>query len=242
MAIWPINFDQMTKLFLANYDLCNKVLIDVDNMARKSLIESSDHFDEIVERLSRNETGKDVSEWLKNTYNEEISPRTLNRYKATKINMEARVEAELNKRAQKKKELDKKRKSEKLKAEKEQSKKLDNATNKVVQSTTDIEENIKTVSETIADNMQGVAKVAAEFPSMFEKAKKDARDPESNVTSKDVARLALDANKLYNDYFKDTSPDVEVNVNNEIIGLSDSIEASRQKYVKWKEEQLQKKE
>lgn len=232
----------MTKLFLANYDLCNKVLIDVDNMARKSLIESSDHFDEIVERLSRNETGKDVSEWLKNTYNEEISPRTLNRYKATKINMEARVEAELNKRAQKKKELDKKRKSEKLKAEKEQSKKLDNATNKVVQSTTDIEENIKTVSETIADNMQGVAKVAAEFPSMFEKAKKDARDPESNVTSKDVARLALDANKLYNDYFKDTSPDVEVNVNNEIIGLSDSIEASRQKYVKWKEEQLQKKE
>ena len=232
----------MTKLFLANYDLCNKVLIDVDNMARKSLIESSDHFDEIVERLSRNETGKDVSEWLKNTYNEEISPRTLNRYKATKINMEARVEAELNKRAQKKKELDKKRKSEKLKAEKEQSKKLDNATNKVVQSTTDIEENIKTVSETIADNMQGVAKVAAEFPSRFEEAKRDARDPDSNVTSKDVARLALDANKLYNDYFKDTSPDVEVNVNNEIIGLSDSIEASRQKYVKWKEEQLQKKE
>ena len=237
-----ISSGQLVKLVLANYDLCNKVLIDVDNMARKSLIESSDHFDEIVERLSRNETGKDVSEWLKNTYNEEISPRTLNRYKATKINMEARVEAELNKRAQKKKELDKKRKSEKLKAEKEQSKKLDNATSKVVQSTTDIEENIKTVSETIADNMQGVAKVAAEFPSMFEKAKKDARDPDSNVTSKDVARLALDANKLYNDYFKDTSPDVEVNVNNEVIGLSDSIEASRQKYVKWKEEQLQKKE
>ncbi len=64
-------------------------------MARVNLIESSDHFDEIVERLSRNETGKDVSTWLKNTYNEEISPRTLNRYKSTKINMEARVEAEL---------------------------------------------------------------------------------------------------------------------------------------------------
>lgn len=211
-------------------------------MARKSLIESSDHFDEIVERLSRNETGKDVSTWLKDTYNEDISPRTLNRYKATKINMEARVEAELNRRAEKKRELQEKKKAEKLKAEKEQSEKLDNATSAVVQSTTDVEETIRTVSETIADNMRGVAKVAAEFPGIFEKAKKDAQDPDSNVTSKDVARLALDANKLFNDYFKDTGPDVEVNVNNEVIGLSDSIEASRQKYVKWKEEQLKKKE
>ena len=213
-------------------------------MARKSLIESSDHFDEIVERLSRNETGKDVSAWLKNTYNEEISPRTLNRYKSTKINMEARVEAELNKRAQRKKELQEKKKAEKLQAEKEQSEKLDNAADSVVQNTTDIresaEDSIKTVSETIADNMCGVAKVAAEFPATFKKAKMDAQDPDSNVTSKDVARLALDANKLFNDYFKDITPDVEVNVTNEVIGLSDSIEQSRRKYVKWKEEQLQK--
>ncbi|MBQ6098972.1 MAG: hypothetical protein IJL02_03820 [Methanobrevibacter sp.] len=182
-----------------------------------------------------------MSTWLKDTYNEDISPRTLNRYKATKINMEARVEAELNRRAEKKRELQKKKKAEKLKAEKEQSEKLDNATSAVVQSTTDVEETIRTVSETIADNMRGVAKVAAEFPGIFEKAKKDAQDPDSNVTSKDVARLALDANKLFNDYFKDTGPDVEVNVNNEVIGLSDSIEASRQKYVKWKEEQIKKK-
>ena len=229
-------------------------------MARRNLIESSDHFDEIVERLSRNETGKDVSEWLKNEYGEEISPRTLNRYKSTKIKMETRVEAELNRRAQKKKEKQKKREAEKRKAKKAKSKKLDDATDSVVQNKADeleviqeenqkredlkesAEENIRTVSETIADNMQGVAKVAAEFPSMFEKAKMDARDPDSNVTSKDVARLALDANKLYIDYFKDTGPDVEVNVNNEVIGLSDSIEASRQKYVKWKEEQIKKKE
>ena len=229
-------------------------------MARRNLIESSDHFDEIVERLSRNETGKYVSKWLEDTYNEKISPRTLNRYKSTKIKMETRVEAELNRRAQKKKEKQKKREAEKRKAEKAKSKKLDDATDSVVQDKADeleviqeehqkredlkesAEENIRTVSETIADNMQGVAKVAAEFPSRFEEAKRDARDPDSNVTSKDVARLALDANKLYIDYFKDTGPDVEVNVNNEVIGLSDSIEASRQKYVKWKEEQIKKKE
>ena len=210
-------------------------------MARKNLIESSDHFDEIVERLARDESGASVSAWLKNTYDEHISPRTLNRYKAQKIKMESRVEAELNRRAEIKKED-----AERKKLQQENHEKLGDVSDEAIQRQLDIdeaaEENIKTVSETIADNMQGVAKVAAEFPSMFEKAKKDARDPESNVTSKDVARLALDANKLYIDYFKDTGPDVEVNVNNEVIGLSDSIEASRQKYVKWKEEQSQKKE
>ena len=213
-------------------------------MARKNLIETSDHFNEIVERLSRNETGRDVSEWLKNTYDEDISPRTLNRYKSTKINMEARVEAELNKRAQKKKEAEEKRRLEKEEREKEKSKKLDDATKEVVQTTTDIkessEESIKTVAETIADNMQGVARVAMQFPAKFEETCKEAKDPESNVTSKDVARLALDANKLYNEYFKDTGTDVEVNVDNNIMSLSDSIEESRQKYVQWKKEQKEK--
>ena len=70
-------------------------------MARKNKIESSDHFDEIVKRLSEGETGASVSAWLENTYNEKISVRTLNRYKRN-INMPKRVEAELNKRAKKK--------------------------------------------------------------------------------------------------------------------------------------------
>jgi len=209
-------------------------------MARKNLIESSDHFDEIVERLARNETGKEVSAWLENTYDEVISPRTLNRYKSQKIKIESRVEAELNRRAELKKEEAKRKKLRKANHEK-----LDDVSDDSIQRQADINENaeeaVRTVSETIAHNMRGVAKVAADFPAMFEKAQRDAMDPDSNVTSKDVARIALDANKLFNDYFKDTGPDVEVNVNNEVIGLSDSIEASRQKYVKWKEEQLKKK-
>lgn len=209
-------------------------------MARKNLIESSDHFDEIVERLARNETGKDVSTWLENTYNEKISPRTLNRYKAEKIRMEERVEAELNRRAEAKKEAHRK------KVLQENHEKITNVSEDRIQMRADsnesAEDTIRTVSETIADNMRGVARVAAEFPETFKKAKRDALDPDSNVTSKDVARIALDANKLFNDYFKDAGPDVEVNVNNEVIGLSDSIEQSRQKYVKWKEEQSKKKE
>ena len=73
-------------------------------MARKNLIESSDHYNEIVARLSKGDSGAKVSEWLENQYNEKISPRTLNRYKSKNIKMQDRVEAELNKRQEIKRE------------------------------------------------------------------------------------------------------------------------------------------
>ena len=189
-------------------------------MAPINLIESSDHFDEIVERLSRGDKGVDVSRWLEETYNEKISPRTLNRYKQKNIKMENRVEAELNKRAKK------------------NSKKVIPQTEAEVQKKANIKESadetIETVTNTIADSMQGVAKVAAQLPAMFEKAKEDAKDPNTNVTFKDVTNITLQATKIYAEYFKDTEPDIEVNVNNDVISLSDSIEQSRQKYLQEK--------
>ena len=209
-------------------------------MARANLIESSDHFDEIIERLSRGDKGVDVSRWLEETYNEKISPRTMNRYKKN-IKMEDRVEAELNKRAEEnhekltsQTEVEVQRQADEIEADKKE-------TQRKKEIKESAEETLKTVTNTIADNMQGVAKVAAELPAMFEKAKLDAADPDTNVTFKDVTNITLQANRIFADYFKDNEPDIEVNVNNEVIGLSDSIEASRQKYVKWKEEQIKKK-
>ena len=201
-------------------------------LVRKNKVEKSDHFEEIVARLSGGESARSVSKWLKDEYNEDISHAALARYNKNCICMEDKVEAELNRRAEERKK--------KLEEEKEQAR-IEDKIQREADIIESVEENIKSVSETIADNMQGVAKVAAQFNEIFAQACKDAEDDDSSVTSKDVARLALDANKLYNDYFKDTGPDVEVNVNNEVIGLSDSIEASRQKYVKWREEQLKKK-
>jgi hypothetical protein len=205
----------------------------VMTLVRKNKVEKSPHFEEIVERLSAGKSARSVSKWLKDEYNEDISHAALARYNKNCICMEDKVEAELNRRAEERKK--------KLEEEKEQARKE----NKIQQEADIIEsaeETIKSVSETIADNMQGVAKVAAQLPNMFEKAKKDAMDPDTNVTFKDVANITLQANKIFAEYFKDTGTDVEVNVTNEVIGLSDSIEASRQKYVKWKEEQLKKKE
>lgn len=207
-------------------------------MARVNLIESSDHFDEIVERLSRGDKGVDVSRWLENTYGEKISPRTMNRYKKN-IKMEDRVEAEINKRAKENSEklesqteAEVQRQADEIEANEKEAQKRDALKESA-------EENIKTVTNTIADNMQGVAKVAAELPAMFEKAKLDAADPTTNVTFKDVTNITLQANRIFAEYFKDNEPDIEVNVNNDVISLSDSIEASRQKYLKEKQKETE---
>lgn len=193
----------------------------VITLARKNKVEESPHFNEIVKRLSEGESGRKVSAWLENTYNEKISFAALNRYKSKNIRMEDRVEAELNKRAKKKKKKPKKNKKVQAQTEKEVQKQADEKEN--------AEETINSVAETIAINMEGVASVAAQFPERFEEACKDAQDPNSNVTSKDVARLSLDANKLYNEYFKQDEP-VEVNINNGLIGLAESIEKSKKEY------------
>lgn len=174
-------------------------------LVRKSKVEKSPHFEEIVLRLSKGESARSVSKWLKNSFNEDISHAALARYAKNKITMEERVEAELNRRAEEKKLKEERAKKEAIK---------EKVINNEVNVEADVIEKVNSVAETIANNMQGVAKVAAQFPSKFQKACADAKNPESNVTSKDVARISLDANKLYNDYFKQDGTNFEVNIEN----------------------------
>ena len=183
----------------------------VITLVKKSKVEKSPHFDEIVARLSKGESARSVSKWLKNQYGEDISHAALARYNKNHIAMEDRVEAELNRRAEEKKKLQEK----KLQEEKEDE--IETAT-----------ETVNIVAETIATNMEGVAKVAAQFPDKFEQACEDVEDPDSNVTSKDVARLALDANKLYNDYFKNDETTVNVDIKPDItVNLLDKMKEKR---------------
>lgn len=192
----------------------------VMTLPRKNKVEESPHFNEIVKRLSEGESGRKVSAWLENTYNEKISFAALNRYKSKNIRMADRVEAELNKRAKKKKKKPKKNKKVQAQTEKEVQKQADEKET--------AEETINSVAETIAINMEGVARVAAQFPERFEQACKDAQDPDSNVTSKDVARLSLDANKLYNEYFKQDETNFEINLNEGFEELEDALKKSRE--------------
>ena len=179
-------------------------------MARKNLIESSDHYEEIVARLSKDESGTSVSKWLKNEYNEEISPRTLNRYKSKNIKMQDRVEAELNKRQEIKK------------------KKTEDAVQSQADKIEAAEDTMNTVAQTIADNMEGVAKVAAELPIIFNQAKSDARNPGKKTEWADVAKISIQANRIYNDYFKHEESNVEININEGFEELADAIKKSRE--------------
>ncbi|WP_458456202.1 hypothetical protein [Methanobrevibacter sp.] len=195
-------------------------------MPRPSRIETSDHYEEIVERLSLGESTRSISKWLKEDFGESISHVALAKYKSKHIKMEDKVEAELNKRAKKRN-----KKINKIVQNKTDVKEsIEKNTQSIVKNNADtkeaINENIKTVSETIADNMQGVAKVAAQFPQKFQEACEDAKDESNtNVTSKDVARLALDANKLYNDYFKQ---DGNIEITEGFEELANAIHKSRQ--------------
>lgn len=179
------------------------------NMARKNKVESSPHYNEIIKRLSCGESGRSVSRWLENTYNEKISFAALNRYKSKNIKIEDRVEAELNKRQE-----------------------LKNKTENAVQSQADkieaAEDTMSIVAQTIADNMEGVAKVASELPTIFGRAKQDARDPNSKTEWKDVANIAIQANKIYNDYFKHEEDNIEININEGFGELADAIKKSRE--------------
>ena len=190
----------------------------VMTMVKKSKVEKSPHFEEIVTRLSKGESARSVSKWLKNEYNENISHAALARYNKNCISMEDKVEAELNRRAEEKK---KKLQEEKEKTRKE--KKIQQEADKLEA----VAETVNSVAETIATNMEGVARVAAQFPTRFEQACRDADDPDSNVTKKDVARLSLDANKLYNDYFKQEGFPVEVNIENNMDSLSNLFDVDK---------------
>ena len=188
-------------------------------MVKKSKVEKSPHFEEIVARLSEGESARSVSKWLKNEYNEDISHAALARYNKNFISMEDKVEAELNRRAEEKK---KKLQEEKEKAQKEQ---------KIQQKADEFEsaeKNVNAVAETIADNMSKVAEVAANFVDDYEQTKIDAENPEiPKVTSKDVARLSLQANRLYADYFKQDATNFEINVGDVTVNLLDRVKKKR---------------
>ena len=186
----------------------------VITMPRKSKVESSPHFEEIVELLLQGESGRSISNYLKDEYDEDIGFNAINVYRRKHIRMEERVEAELNRRA-------------------EEKEKDDALTQRAVQKQADIKESVEqssnSVASTIADNMSKVAKVAANFVDDYDKAKRDAGNPNiKNVTYKDVANLSLQANKLYNEYFKQDETNFEINLNEGFEELEDALKRSRE--------------
>lgn len=78
-------------------------------MARGSKIESSPHYNEIVDMLVAGYSGRRVSDYLLNEYGEKISHASLNRYKKDNLNVKAAVRQKIIEKEKKKKEEKKKK-------------------------------------------------------------------------------------------------------------------------------------
>lgn len=199
-------------------------------MARKSKVESSPHFEEIVQLLLAGKSGRQISTYLKEEYDEDIGFNAINVYRRNHINMEQRVEEVLNKRAEEKRKKEKKKEVSAEDARKKEAieKVINKTTNEKANVKESINDNIDSVAETIANNMEGVAKVAAELPDIFKRAKKDAHDTDCKTEWKDVAKISLQANRIYSDYFKHEEDNIEININEGFGELADAISKSRE--------------
>lgn len=182
-------------------------------MARKSKIETSSHYNEIVDLLVAGYSGRYVSDYLENQYNEKISYVSLNKYKKEKLNVKAAVKQKIIEK-------------EKEKATAKQAEKEINARESFEVATDyrfkDIQKLDTLISQ--ADDIQ----LDLDNINIWDEQKYDPYK-EQNLKIK-MKELGLKALKLKYELIDEE----ELNVNiqdDRIIGLAESIEKSRQKYL-----------
>ena len=198
------------------------------NMARKSKIETSPHFNEIVDLLLAGYSGRYVSDYLLDEYDEKITHATLNKYKKDNLNVKAAVKKKVFEE-EKKKKTKKKLKPSIEKAVEEQS-------GKQVESN----ESFEAAVNIRYDNVNKIQKIISQTAkheidlSNFKKIPSDKRDyyKETEIIIK-IKKLELDAIQVLDAELDDDS--FEDNLTDGILGLAESIEKSRQKYFQEKE-------
>lgn len=174
-------------------------------MARKSKVENSEHFNEIVDLLLSGFSGRHVSDYLLNEYDEKISHAAITRYKNNHLNVNAEVKKKLI--HEEKKKLQKKKKA----TAKEVSKEL--IKDESISAAANIKyKDVKILDELISDakniklNLDGFD--TDEVP----------HDPYKEEKLKmDYKKLGLQAIKVKHDILKDDNT-LDVNINH---GLSD---------------------
>lgn len=190
------------------------------NMARKSKVETSSHYNEIVELLVAGYSARYVSNYLDDEYNEKISHVALNNYKKNNLNVKAAVKKKIIE-----KEKEKKQKS------------IDDAVGKKVESELQAQETFEIAADYRFKDIQKLDDLISQAEAinidLDERPwDEDKYDPykEQNLKLK-MKKLGLDAIKLKYELIDEE--ELNVNVQNEnVIGLAESIEKSRQKYLK----------
>lgn len=182
-------------------------------MPPKSKVEKSPHYNEIVERLLSGESGRSVSKYLMDTYNEDIGYGAINSFKRNHLRIEERVEAEANKLL-----------AQQQPTTPDSAEVLDDMVEEPIHETAKsqlrAEQSTQFVVKEFAEVIIGMVSVAKNYPSDYERMKQEADNPNSPVTWKDVAQMSQSATKTTADYSKSQDTNVEVNVNNLSTGFN----------------------
>lgn len=217
------------------WEVLKKIIIDVCIMAKKSKIETSPHFNEIVDLLLAGYSGRYVSDYLKNEYDEIISYKALNNYKKNKLNVKAAVKKKVIEKQKKKK------KNQKSKAvTNEQQEAIDKNIEKLADKEISANESFEAAVNIRYDNVNKIQKIISQAGkheidlSNFEKIPPKDRDyyKETEILIK-IKKLELEAIQVLDEQLDDDS--FEENLTEGILGLAESIEKSRQKYFQEKE-------
>ena len=185
------------------------------NMARKSKVETSSHYNEIVELLVAGYSPRYVSNYLDDEYNEKISHVALNNYKKNNLNVKAAVKKKIIEKEKEKKQIVSKKVESELQA----------------QETFEIAADYRFRDIQKLDDL--ISQAEAINIDLDERPwDEDKYDPykEQNLKLK-MKKLGLDAIKLKYELVDEEELNVNVQSEN-VIGLAESIEKSRQKYLK----------
>ena len=195
-------------------------------MARKSKVETSPHYNEIVDLLVAGYSPRYVSDYLQNEYNEKISYVTLHKYKKDKLNVKAAVRKKIIEQ-------------EKEKSQAKANEAAEEGVNKEVQKTIKAKESFEIAADYRYRDIKKLDDLIGQAESInidLDIHPGDEKyDPykEQNLRIK-MKKLGLEAIKLKYELIDED--ELEVNINdNKVIGLAESIEKSRQKYQEEKE-------
>lgn len=190
----------------------------MDIMARKSKVESSPHFKEIVDLLLAGQDCRFVSDYLLNEYNEKISHTSICKFKKEKLNVKAAARKQIQDQEKKKK--------------KDTQKKVKKAASEEVEKQEYLEENL----EVAASAYVKIYNRSEKFISMLnpeeteEYIKEFLRNPDIPLESKinlliDLEKLAIQHSKIQIDIYKEDV--IEVNVKDVTVNLLERVKKKR---------------
>ena len=180
------------------------------DMARKSKVETSPHYNEIVDLLVAGYSSRYVSDYLENEYNEKITHTTLNKYKKNNLNVKAAVREKI------------------IEKQKEKSHSKQAAKELNAKESFEIATDYRFKDIQKLDNLISQAESVNVDLDIHPGDEKYDPYKEQNLKIK-LKKLGIEAMKLKYELIDED----ELNVNiqdDRLIGLAESIEKSRQKY------------